>query len=138
MLLFARLFLARAARDADDLERARIEAETGLREAEVCGCETFVVDFRSVISDILRRRNEKPSAIDTALRALAIAESSECDYFWGRLDANELLGEIYRDEGDVHRARACTNEAARLRARGRVSDALLRPLLEPPPGGKSL
>ncbi|HEY4639731.1 MAG TPA: SIR2 family protein [Thermoanaerobaculia bacterium] len=131
LLIHARLFGSRLERDAGDFARARLEAEDGLRIADTCGFDLLRVELCNAIAELRLLDGNANEALDFATRALALTEREECSWFWGELESHEMLGRIHEHLGDPGRALPHTRSAAALRARVRVTDAMLEPLLVP-------
>ncbi len=129
ILLYARLFGARLFRDRGDREAARDEAEEGLRTADTCGYGLFSIDFRAVLAELALERGDLEGAGSIAAEALARAEAPDCQYFWGRLDAHDVLARIEEARGNPGAALDHRRAAEALRARLDVPDELIRPLL---------
>jgi len=70
ILLDARLFGARLARDEGDLSASCREANEGLRAASICGFGQFQIDFEILLSDLALREGEAERSIDLASAAL--------------------------------------------------------------------
>jgi hypothetical protein len=128
-LLWTRLFRARLRRDNSEHTAARDEAEDGLRAADTCGYGLFSIDFRNLLADLALAEGRADAALALATEALTRSDDPECDFFWGRLDAHEVLARTHRARGDQGNALEHERSAESLRARIDVTDDMLRPLM---------
>jgi hypothetical protein len=129
ILLYARLFGAWLLHDRGELQAARDEGEDGLRTADTCGFGLFSIDFRILLGHLALEQGELDWAASLAMEALARADDPECQYFWGGLDAHEVLARIEEARGNPGAALDHRRAAEALRARLDVPDDLIRPLL---------
>lgn len=129
ILVWARLVGSRLSRDRGDLLVAVEQASDGLRLGEACGFGLLAIDLRIATAELALMNGDAESAQASAERVLEMTNDPECDYFWGRLDAHEVLARIYRVRGDAERTAHHARWAETLRIRTLVSDEALRPLL---------
>jgi hypothetical protein len=80
-------------------------------------------------ADLVRAQADLARAEALAAEALARSEDPECQYFWGSLDAHELLARLFEPRGEPGPALDHRRAAQALRARLDVPDLLIRPLL---------
>lgn len=125
IVLWARLFGARLARDLRNLPTALDEASEGLRVADSCGYGLLRVDLLVLLADLALAQGDTEEALKLADRALGFAESHECAYFWGRLSANEVLFSAYNALGARTLALERSRLAEVLRARIQLPEDLL-------------
>lgn len=128
-LLWFRVFKARLLRDLDQIDEALKVAADGRRTADTSGFGLFRIDFRNILADLELRRKNAVQARGLALRALDLAQDPECNYFWGRLDAHEVLGSAQRECGRLDQAHHHDCQATALRGQIHLTDEMLDPLL---------
>jgi tetratricopeptide (TPR) repeat protein len=129
ILLWARLFSARLELDEGQIESACDDVSDGLRIADVCGYGLFRIDLRNVEALSRLARGEGELALEAAQRALVMAEGGECDYYWGRLEANESLARIRDTLGEHEKALEHERAASSLKIRMQGIVEVLQPLL---------
>jgi tetratricopeptide (TPR) repeat protein len=135
LFAWSRLFGSRLMRDLGERERARREAEEGLRTAETCGFGLLSIDFYNMLARLFLETGEHGRALELASLAHTRAVNPDCDYFWGQLNAHELLAQVHRRRGELALESRHAQMALDLRERVTVTDDMVRQLLPPGPPG---
>jgi hypothetical protein len=91
------------------------ELTDGLRAADACGYGLLQIDLRNALARQHFAMGQEGLASELALRALTMASDGQCEYYWGKVEAHEILALVLDASGNAEEAAVHLREGRNLR-----------------------